>query len=136
MKMTTSRFESAITVELTAAPDLRIRSEVPCDLCPEALGYAACRFLAHTPRLARYYAARSCELRFGSSRRDRKPQYFRVLARAALLELPGGWAALRLRVDPDGITVTGLELTRARPVRKLPEPAEPKIGVWRSGMDG
>ena len=126
-----------ITVELSAAPNMRFRSEVPCSLGMEAVRYAVCRFISHTPRLMRYYAAQSCKLRYETSRKARKPKRFRCLARASLLELPAAWALLQIQVDPDGITVTGLELTKQRPLRKPPAEKDPlpKIGVWRAGED-
>lgn len=132
MKLVTKNTCCPVTVELTAAPDLRFRSEVPCDLCPEAIRYAACRFIARSPRLAGFYAAQSCSLRFESGRRARRPRTFRCTAPAALLELPGAWAELRVRVDAETVKITALSLTAAYP-RAAEKARPPKIGVWRAG---
>ena len=132
MKLVTNASCSPITVELCAAPKLRFRSDGPCDLGMEALRYAVCRFISRNPRLAGYYAAQSCALRFESARKDRKPKTFRCTAPAALLELPGAWAELRIRVDPDCITVTSLSLTDSYPKPAAEKATLPKILVWTS----
>ena len=131
MKLITAG-SAPVTVELIAAPAMRFRSQVLCDLEPEALRYAVCRFIARSPALGGFYAAQSCALRFESSRKGRRPRQFRCVAPAALLELPGAWAQLRVRVSPEAVTVTALELTADYP---LPAPGKktlPKIGVWRA----
>ena len=134
MKLTTNDSCSPITVDLLAAPDMKFRSAVPCGLGADAVRYAVCRFIAHSPRLAGFYAAQSCALRFESDRKKRRARTFRCTAPAILLELPGAWAVLRVRVDPDAVTVTALELTDTYPLPSLPKKeAAPKIGVWLAG---
>ena len=133
MKMVTNNSCSPITVELNAASDMKLRCSVPCDLGMDAIRYAVCRFISHNPKLSGFYAAQSCALRFENDRKARKPKTFRCTAPAALLELPGAWAVLRIRVDPEAVTVTSLELTDTYPLPSRPKKEEPRIGVWRAG---
>lgn len=110
MILRTKGIENRITVEITGAQQLHFRSAYPCDLCPEALVYAVCRFLSCMPSLLNPLAEESCRMRF-SKGKGRRPVRRRFTAPALLLELPGVWAVVDLLVGPETITVTGLTLS-------------------------
>lgn len=99
---------------LSADPQMRVHSELPCSLEPDTLRYAACRVFQKVPRLRRETARLSWQLRLarGSARRGVRGSY---LLPAAWLGLPGAWARVCILVDPQGVTVRRLELLRDKP---------------------
>lgn len=80
-----------------------------------AVEYAALRFLARDARLFHYYASESCKLRFAKGKAARRAKTFRCTAPAILMELPGAWVQLTIRIDSEAITVTKIELLSAYP---------------------
>ena len=133
MNYTNIPAEYPVKADLRTDPRLSIRGSVPEDLSREALEYAALRFLARCPRLFRRYAAESCRLRFSQGKKGGKARRFRCAAPASLMELPGGWVELTLRVDREAITVTGMALLdrKPRPRTQPQAPAPDSIRVWR-----
>ena len=110
MKFTNIPANYPIKAELCSSDSLRLRSEVPCDLSQETVEYAALRFLAHNSRLYHFYASESCKLRFAKGKASRRKKTFCCTAPVMLLELPGVWVRLMLRIDRDAITVTAITL--------------------------
>ncbi len=98
---------------VSAARGLRFDLRVPCDLEVESLVYAVRRFIRRSPVLLGDFAGESYGLRLSRGRVRR-----RFVAPAALLELPGSWAAVSLRVLPTGAEITRIGLyDRLPPVR-------------------
>ena len=95
------------------ARDLCLDLRVPCGLETESVGYAVRRFIRRSPALMRDFAGESYRLRLerGRSRRC-------FTAPAPLLELPGSWVSVFLRITPAGAEVTRIGLyDRLPPVR-------------------
>lgn len=93
-----------------AARSLRLDLRVRCDLEAESVSYAVRRFIRRSPALMRAFAGESYRLRL---ERGRSRQSF--VAPAALLELPGTWAAVRLTITPGGVEVTRIGLFNSLP---------------------
>lgn len=118
MKYTNIPSTYPIKADLITDDNLRLRCEVPCDLSQEAVEYAALRFLAHNARLYHFYASESCKLRFAKGKAGRRPVTFRCTTPAVLLELPGSWVRLTLRIDRDAVKIKGIELLTNYPNTK------------------
>ena len=102
------------------ARDLRLDLRVRCGLEAESVSYAVRRFIRRSPTLMRTYAGESYRLRLEHRRRSG----FGFAAPAALLELPGSWAGVRISVTPAGIEVTRIGLFGSLPA------AQHAAGIW------
>lgn len=114
MKMVSRTPSCSIMCQIEAAKDFRFRSGVSCDLLPESIGYAVCRFLQATPALRHSLVLESYRLRLAKGK-ERRTHRRSFVAPAALLELPGGWVQVRLTVTPIGVTVTEVRLCEEYP---------------------
>jgi hypothetical protein len=114
MKMVSRTASSTCTCQLTAAAQLRITSRVPCDLAPESIGYAACRFIRSSSALRHSLTWQSYQLRLAKGG-DRRTKYSRIVAPAFLMELPGNWAQVRLAISPAGVNVVEVRLSADYP---------------------
>ena len=115
MKYTNIPAHYPIKAELCTSDSLCLRSEVPCDLSQEAVEYAALRFLAHNARLYHFYASESCELRFAKGKAAKRLKTYQCTAPAVLMELPGAWVRLTLRVDQEAIRIMSVEMLQEYP---------------------
>ena len=104
-----------IKAELCTDPKLRIIDSVPCDYLQETVEYAVLRFLARCAKLYHYYANESCKLRFAKGREARRTKTLHCTAPAMLMELPGAWVRLTLRINREAIIVTAIELSDEYP---------------------
>ena len=115
MKMTAMLGSRRLSCALSAAgsPEISFR-EVSCDLLPESVTYAVCRLFSRSESLCRTSVPESyaCRLTGG---RDRRPRRRQIVLPAGLAELPGVWARVSFQVGPEGVTITGVTLSRRFP---------------------
>ena len=114
MKMTNGSGYGAQVCDLTVSPTFTFYTRTDCDLERESIGYAACRFLRHSPRLCQVYVKRSHDLRFAKGK-ARKSIHCFFVAPSLLMELPGAWAHVRISISASGVMVehVGIYLTLA-----------------------
>lgn len=117
MKLVSRTASHSVTCQIEAAKELRLRTQTPCALLPESVGYAACRFLRSSSALRHSLAEESYRLRLAKGR-ARRTLRRSIVAPAALMELPGSWAQVSLTVTPIGVTVTGVRLCEEYPSRR------------------
>ncbi|MCD8352738.1 MAG: hypothetical protein LUC47_00240 [Clostridiales bacterium] len=89
------------------------------ELADDTVRYAVRRYLNHSDTLRRRLARASYRLRLASGKGG-KSQRLRCVVPAREMELPGGWAELRVTVNAWGVTVTQLRLTRDYPAPRPP----------------
>ena len=118
MKMTTGSGCYAISCGLCAASDFRFYTQVSCQLERDTAAYAACRFLSKNKTLGRALVLDSYRMRTAEKRSGRRPVQRCLTVPAPLLDLPGSWAQICLRIAPEGVTVTGVSLLEAYPAAR------------------
>lgn len=94
------------------------------ELADDTVRYAVRRYLNHSDALRRKLAHASYQLRLTSGGKGGKSRRLRCVVPAREMELPGGWAELRMTVNAWGVTITRLRLTR-----DYPAPRQPKAQV-------
>lgn len=118
MKMVNGTGYNAAACQIAAAKEFTFTALVPCDLEPEAVSYAVCRFFYRSRSLCRTYVMESCALRFAKGK-ARKTRHYRCVIPAPLMELPGNWVKVNFAVDAVGVTIR-----RAALLWSYPEGAE------------
>ena len=105
MKKTSCSHARPYSCPVQVGRGLRFDLRVSCDLEDESIVYAVCRFIRRSPALMGDFAGESYRLRLqrGKTRRS-------FVAPASLLELPGSWAAVSLRILPTGAEITRIGL--------------------------
>lgn len=115
MKKTMTMTCGACSCTLETAKDLHFRAlKSGGDLLPESAGYAVCRFLRTSSALRGALVRESYQLRIadGKGRRTVRRSF---VAPGVLMELPGAWVQVTLRVAASGVTVTGVRLCETYP---------------------
>ena len=133
MKMKTGKEGRRLACDVWAAKELKFKTEIPCSLESDTIGYAACRFLTKSEILCRDYVEQSYRLRLKQGK-GRRPVRSWFTAPARMLELPGAKVEGRVMITRKGVEVQSVSIMATNEMGKQKTSVKEKtaIRVYRS----